>query len=194
MKKIETVGLPDLIKSIRMQLHPDHLPRLKAIDDADYSGVLRKTHEHFQETGKAVTEEYLKRGVYALKQYYAIALLDPANAHAVSAAVDPFWHAHILHTSDYMDFCNLTVGEYMHHQPLDRTDKQKLENVRTLYQYTLDVLGQLFINVDSEFWSTDVSDALMICFHKGNQRMYPAVQPIRLFEPSHRGEAKAFAA
>ncbi len=180
--------------SIKMQLHPDHLPRIQIIEDADYTGVIRKTREYLQETGKTATDEYLAKGIYALKQYYVIALLDPANAHAVSLAVDPFWHAHILHTMDYVDFCNRTVGEYMHHQPLDRADRPKLENVRTLYQYTLEVLGQLFTHVDQEFWSPDVSDALMICFHKGNQEMYPTVQPIRLFEPSPRGEAKAFAA
>jgi len=156
--------------------------------------VIRKVREHFEEIGRPVTEEYLQKGIIALKQYYAIALLDPANAHAVSAAVDPFWHAHILHTQEYMRFCEQVIGEYMHHQPLDRANAPQLENVRTLYGYTLEILEKLFGGIDEEFWSTDMSDAAMICFHKGNVEIYPQMQPIRLFEPVARGESKAFAA
>lgn len=184
--------LRDLIGSIRMPLQKDHLNRLQVIENTDYSNVVRKTREHFEYISMPTSEEYLQEGVFALKQYYAIALLDPANAHAVSTAVDPFWHAHILHTQEYMQFCNQVVGEYMHHQPLDRRNKLQLENVRVLYGYTLEVLEHLFYHVNREFWSPNMTDAAMICFHKGNQEIYTSVQSIRLFEPTSRGESKAF--
>lgn len=34
-----------------------------------------------------------------------------------SKDIDDAWHAHILHTEDYMKFCEETFGCYLHHQP-----------------------------------------------------------------------------
>ncbi len=34
-----------------------------------------------------------------------------------SEDVDTMWHAHILHTQDYMQFCDAYFGHYMHHLP-----------------------------------------------------------------------------
>lgn len=31
--------------------------------------------------------------------------------------IDAMWHEFILHTRDYMDFCQEYFGEYLHHQP-----------------------------------------------------------------------------
>lgn len=31
--------------------------------------------------------------------------------------MDEVWHAHILHTKDYMEFCDHVYGEFLHHQP-----------------------------------------------------------------------------
>lgn len=177
---------------IKVDLHDNHLSRIEVIDNEDYSGVIRKTSEYFREIGKVVDEDYLLRGVMALKQYYAVALLDPANAHAVSVPVDPFWHSHILHTWQYSVFCQNVVGEYMHHQPLDRGNKKQVQNVSTLYDYTLEVLDKIFVHVDQDFWPTADSDGALICFHKGNVEIYSEVQPFRLFEPDNRGKSYAF--
>ncbi len=173
--------------ALRVSVHPEQLKRLSFVDLEDYSGVIRKVQEYFSEIGFVPPEGYIDRGIYALKQYYAVALLDPANAHAVSVPVDPFWHFHVLHTEQYMDFCNRVIGEYMHHRPLDHSKKPHLEAVRQLYSYTLDVLPQLFSVVDAEFWPQNLADSAIICWHKGNQSIYQEVQQYRLFEPSSRG-------
>ena len=34
-----------------------------------------------------------------------------------STDIDEVWHAHILHTEDYMRFCHESVGRYLHHHP-----------------------------------------------------------------------------
>ena len=167
--------------------NPEHLRRIAIIDDEDFDQVLTLVRKEFTKEGRAVSDEYLARGIYALKQYYAIAMLDPANAHAVSVPVDPFWHAHILHTERYEIFCNAVVGEYMHHRPLNHASKTQVAVVRNLYGYTLEVLPKLFTNVEAEFWPQAHSDSALICKHRGNQEIYGALQPIRLFEPNPQG-------
>ncbi len=34
-----------------------------------------------------------------------------------SYEIDEVWHAHVLHTQDYIRFCNQVFGEYLHHSP-----------------------------------------------------------------------------
>ncbi len=184
---IKLVCPKTIFEALSLTIHPEQAKRLYFVDAEDYSDVVRKVMEYFSEIGFIPPPDYLERGIYALKQYYAVALLDPANAHAVSVPVDPFWHFHVLHSEKYMDFCERVIGEYMHHRPLDRSKKPNLEAVRRLYSYTLDVLPQIFSTVDLEFWPQDLSDAAIICWHKGNQEIYPQVQPYRLFEPTPRG-------
>lgn len=179
--------LPSIFETLLVPLHAEQKRRLFLIDSEDYSSVIRKVTEYFTEIGFVPPTNYIERGVYSLKQYYAVALLDPANAHAVSAPVDPFWHSHILHSEQYMSFCEMVVGEYMHHRPLDHSKTLHLDAVRRLYSYTLDVLPQLFSIVDEVFWPQGLSDAAIICWHKGNQGIYTEVQPYRLFEPTERG-------
>ncbi len=184
--------MKDVIDGIIMPIHPQQRRRIAEIDAEDYSGVKRKTREFLMEIGNKPTDRYLDAGVYALKQYYAVAVLDPANAHAVPARVDPFWHAHILHTQQYVGFCDRVVGEYMHHTPLDPGNGDQVQNVRELYAYTLETMEKLFGEFDEKFWTDDLSDAAMICFHRGNQELYPRLQPYRLFEPNPRGRSHAF--
>ena len=176
-----------LFSALAADLHPEQKKRLAVIDMEDYSGVVRKTAEYFSEINFTAPEGYMERGIYALKQYYAVAMLDPANAHAVSRPVDPFWHAHILHTEQYVEFCNRVVGEYMHHRPLNHGNEDHVAVIRRLYRYTLDVLPKLFNVVDNNFWTKDIPDEMLICWHKGNQEIYRELQPMRLFEPNERG-------
>lgn len=43
-----------------------------------------------------------------------------------SDEIDDVWHAHILHTEDYMNFCNEVFGYYLHHHPHNK--RAKLSN------------------------------------------------------------------
>lgn len=185
--------MKNVSESILVQVTSKQFQRLERIDAEDYSGVMRKVAEdHLLMTGKVLTDDHLVRGVYALKQYYAIAMLDPANAHAVTVPIDPFWHSHILFTVQYREFCNQVVGEYMDHVPLNRGDSRQIENVGQLYSYTLEKMSVLFGEIDGEFWQAQFTASDLICYHKGNQSIYKDLQPDRLFEPSIRGQAWAF--
>ena len=88
----------NIIDSIKVDLQPLHLEKIKKIDEFDFS---KKSKRVAKETG-IHDKEYLNQGIHNLKRYYIVALLDPLNEHAVSETVDPFWHAHVLHTKDYI--------------------------------------------------------------------------------------------
>jgi len=174
-----------LVENLKVQARPEHIRRLRVIDDEDYSGVIRKTQEILTAAGKSPTREFLERGVEALKLYYAIPVLDPANAHAISFELDPFWHSHMLHSKLYTRFCQEAIGEYLHHEPLDKTDAVHLAGAARLYAYTVEVLNEAFKYVDSYFWSPEVTNARLICFHMRVNN--PPIKEIALFKEVERG-------
>ena len=132
--------------------------------------------------GFETTQEWLDEGVLALKQYYAVALLDPFNRHAVSDAIDPFWHAHILHTKQYAEFCDNVFHHYVHHIPLDHADTQAVGLMRKLYDYTYQVYEDMFGYVNPEFFASQLEDERLVCMHGADDNAemrrvtkYPAV-------------------
>ncbi|MBP9826950.1 hypothetical protein KBC99_00550 [Candidatus Saccharibacteria bacterium] len=184
-----------VVDALRSNPGSELMRRIALIDAEDYTGIARKVAADLAalHNGEVPNPTYVDTGIFALKQYYVVALVDPANAHAISSPLDPFWHAHILHSEAYMRFCDRVIGEYMHHVPLDHDTPSQVQNVRTLYDFTLERLAQLFWDVDREFWPSSVSDAELICYHKGSYDIYPEVQTLRLFEPCPEGTAHAFA-
>ncbi len=164
-------------------INPNHLRRIEILDGIDFTAVGKKVMADAAKRGEILSEEYIERGILALKQYYVIAILDPANGHAVSPAVDKFWHAHMLFSSEYEKHCKMMVGEYMHHEPLDHDDHKKVKKVRALYGYTIDSFDKVFNRVDRKFWPKTLSNKELICWHFGNTIMYMELQPHRLFDP-----------
>lgn len=182
-----------LVSQIALPTTANQKARLQRIDEEDFSLVMKKVREELALQNIQVTDDYLIRGINALKQYYAIALLDPANAHAIPANLDPFWHMHILCTEQYFKFCNDVIGEYMHHMPLDRDDPAKVKNVSELYAYSLEMAPKLFHDPDRIFWAREFNQDDVICMHKGNQSIYLSIQKDRLFEPTPAGKTWAYA-
>jgi hypothetical protein len=61
----------------------------------------------------------------AIAEYRKFMALIAAGHHGlsmISPLVDEVWHAHILHTQDYADFCRTAVGRFVHHQPNSSRD------------------------------------------------------------------------
>ena len=129
-----------LTNKVKKRLSARQIAALQRIDDEDFSGVRRKVAEEFKKQGRVVDDAYLDAGIFALKLYYALPVVDPLNMHAVSDELDPFWHMHILHTKQYAAFCEETVGTFMHHDPLDHAQATAVAQVRFLYGYTVTVL------------------------------------------------------
>jgi hypothetical protein len=49
--------------------------------------------------------------------------------------IDEIWHDHILHTSDYNDFCQIYFGSFFHHAPRDRLSNRVIDIEPTLELY-----------------------------------------------------------
>lgn len=147
-------------------LQPIHKRLLAEIDATDFSPVQKKVASDLRKQGIVVVQDWLDEGILALKQYYAIAILDPRNMHAVSDAVDPFWHAHILHTEAYMDFCDRAVGAYLHHDPLDHDHETRVGAVDRLYRYTTWCFKRFFNHVNLEFFPEELPQHRLVCLHQ----------------------------
>ncbi len=67
------------------------------------------------------TEERARELMVALCQWFAlIPSLNKGDWHAVlESDVDQIFHALILNTRVYRDFCNKYLGEFVHHTPMD---------------------------------------------------------------------------
>jgi len=154
-----------LISTIAMDVSPLQRQRLALVDAEDFGPVIRKVREESTKQGGRLLTRDTEAGVLALKQYYAVALLDPFNEHAVSDHVDPYWHAHILHTTQYTRFCERVFGQYIHHEPLDHADTKQVARVAELYRYTYGVFCRMFSYVDGDFYPEDLPDSRTICTH-----------------------------
>jgi hypothetical protein len=154
-----------ILDSIRIDLTEFHIKKIQEIDNFDYSNTLKKVNH---DLGGGLTKEYLLSGLENLKRYYIVALLDPANQHAVSAMVDPFWHSHVLHTKEYFDFTSSVFDQYIHHAPLDPDDKEEVDRITELYKYTLNVYSKIFKDVNEEWWPkvTGSNIGPVICYHQ----------------------------
>lgn len=154
-----------LMSTIKTELTPFHQERIAQIDAEDFSHVERKVREELAKQGITPSQEFIDAGILALKQYYAVALLDPVNQHAVSDTIDPFWHAHILHTKRYFAFGEKIFGQYIHHTPLDHADRDEVARVGRLYAFTAQVYRQMFSYVNPDFYPVELPDVRLICYH-----------------------------
>jgi len=77
---------------------------------------------------KALEREY--------KRYIAIVCSNPNHRFPMTKAVDPFWHAHILHTKNYCAMCDrVNNGVYIHHEPLsEETDRSAVAESYALFR------------------------------------------------------------
>jgi hypothetical protein len=177
-----------LESTIAIDLTELQLEMVRLIDTENFEGVKRKVREEFAHWGETVSEEFLEAGVLALKQYYAVALLDPYNEHAVSDSIDPFWHAHILHTKEYIAFGERIFGQYVHHEPLDHDNATQLRHVARLYAYTTNAYRKMFSHIDAAFYPEVMPDAQLLCSHQEIYRIdlrqattFPAVNIDKAF-------------
>jgi hypothetical protein len=71
---------------------------------------------------------------------------------APSRMVDKGWHAFILHTREYADFCQAVAGRFIHHAPDDEPDVDPIDTeART--EMTVDVMRRTGLPVDEDLWS-----------------------------------------
>lgn len=88
------------------------------IDKLDLTPVINRLVqlEGFTHEEATMASEQYRNFLYLQKKYGDEFDLPP------STDIDEVWHAHILHTKDYMNFCHEVYGEYLHHQPGSEKD------------------------------------------------------------------------
>lgn len=77
---------------------------------------------------------------------------DHAAPLAPSALVDIGWHAFILHTHDYADFCQRIAARFLHHVP---TEANESATARDTLVRTVTAIQRAGFAVDHELWRGD---------------------------------------
>ncbi|MGV9691093.1 glycine-rich domain-containing protein [Streptomyces sp. NPDC003444] len=100
-----------------------------------------------------VTEDQGNRGVDQLAAFLAVAATTPGKV-TPSLRVDLFWHAFVLHTKPYADFCAALGGGFIHHVP-DRGSGHDPAEGRAAMRRTADLIREAGYRADPEFWPLD---------------------------------------
>ncbi|MFD9416912.1 glycine-rich domain-containing protein [Streptomyces goshikiensis] len=97
-----------------------------------------------------ITDDQGNRGVEELVAFLAVAATSTKKM-APSLRVDLFWHALILHTKPYAEFCNALAGGFIHHVP-DRNGGHNPEEGRAAMRRTAEMIREAGYETDPDFW------------------------------------------
>ncbi|MFJ5973997.1 glycine-rich domain-containing protein [Streptomyces sp. NPDC093060] len=84
----------------------------------------------------------------AITLCYVMGSTNAGDVMAPSKAVDPGWHAFMLHTEDYAKWCTENFGYFLHHRPNSKVRTQGL---------MVDVVGRIRaegFEADERLWGT----------------------------------------
>lgn len=104
-----------------------------------------------------LTDDKADRGVGQMLAFLAAGAYSDTPL-SPSPPVDDFWHAFLLHTQAYQDFCSGTIGKFVHHQP-GFLDKEEHGGGKALRARTVDAIVAAGFVIDMEFWpELDLAD------------------------------------
>ncbi|NEA26604.1 hypothetical protein G3I70_29520 [Actinomadura bangladeshensis] len=107
--------------------------------------VARIVHERHVSTDEA--ERVLTQAL----AFLMACALNPSAELAPSKAVDVGWHAFVLYTSEYAEFCHRVAGRFIHHTPDDPGDNRpRGAGIRA----TVAAMEQAGLPVDPVLWET----------------------------------------
>ncbi|WP_097992672.1 glycine-rich domain-containing protein [Streptomyces sp. f51] len=115
--------------------------------DSQMRGILVANMLHKFPEMKA---EFAHRGVGQMLAFLATGV-DSEEPVRPSPMVDDFWHAFLLHTKAYREFCTDRLGKFVDHQP-GFLDKDEHGGGKALRARTVDAITTAGYMVDSEFW------------------------------------------
>lgn len=119
-------------------LSPSVLHKIEALEREDCASAIgrmaRMGHE-LSESGE-LRIEFLR---FMALQHFLDSPIAP------SKVVDDFWHAFILETHAYVNFCNTHFGEYVHHYHDPNTPRT--------YQKTRTLIFELFPSASEKTWT-----------------------------------------
>jgi hypothetical protein len=155
-----------LTAQVRITASDRQIAALERIDKEDFNLVVYKTKKAFEEREIHPPEIFFEDGIMSLKQYYCTTIFDPYNCHAVADNLDRFWHEHVLDTARYSILCRDLKG-FMHHDPLDRRNLDKVAAIGQVYLYTYKVLVKIFgkKNLSEDFFPEKPEIDILVCRH-----------------------------
>ncbi|MEU8824074.1 hypothetical protein [Streptomyces sp. NPDC048636] len=104
-----------------------------------------------------MTEDQADRGISQMLAFLAAGARSDVPL-SPSPLVDDFWHAFLLHTKAYQEFCAETLGKFVHHQP-GFLDKEEHGGGKALRARTVEAIAAAGYIVDLEFWpEVDIAD------------------------------------
>jgi hypothetical protein len=127
----------------------------RASRGADLDGATARSVVARLEKDEGVAREAAERSVTELLKFLDLAAEMTANgddrALIPSAKVDAAWHAFILHTRPYTEFCERRYGEYLHH---DVTPPKESVTAREVFEYarTRVLIERRYGDLDEELW------------------------------------------
>ncbi len=77
-----------------------------------------------------------------------------------SVAIDDVWHEFILHTDEYITYCNKEFGKIIHHHPLRKATSEEL---RECYLRTINALTRNYGEIDTRLWPVENESSIAIC-------------------------------
>jgi hypothetical protein len=90
----------------------------KLIDAVDLNPTIHRlmtVHHWKKKQALEAVKQY--RNYLFLRKKYDHQYVSDIYALPPSYDIDEVWHAHILHTEDYYDFCKQAFGHFLHHHP-----------------------------------------------------------------------------
>lgn len=119
-------------------------PRLRELIASDLFGKLARrvaVDGYDQETAERIVEQAL--GFLVACARFPDRHLSP------SENVDAGWHAFILHTADYAEFCERVAGRYIHHRPNDPGEAAQGQQAIGV---TIAAMRDAGLHVDPDLW------------------------------------------
>lgn len=105
-----------------VELSDEEMAALEKLDAAKFPYV----REKLIKSGE-VTAEEMDEVEREFKRFMALNHLGKGPIRMTSKKIDAFWHQFILFTRQYFDFCMLTFGHFIHHDPWTRETSNNLK-------------------------------------------------------------------
>ncbi|MFE0132813.1 glycine-rich domain-containing protein [Streptomyces sp. NPDC059037] len=97
-----------------------------------------------------LTEEKAERGVGQMLAFLAACAYSDRPL-SPSPLVDDFWHAFLMYTQAYQEFCERKFGKMLHHKP-GFLDRDEHGGGKALRARTVDAITLAGYEIDMEFW------------------------------------------
>jgi hypothetical protein len=131
---------------------------LQSLQDYDLSRVrTRLVHEG------ALPVAGIDEAIFEFRRYLGVCVVTGASFHVLSRQVDHVWHTSLLFTEVYADFCQQTVGGFLHHEPETPGETPSVgdmpavgEKFRASYEALFGPLGRLWKDALQETTERDI--------------------------------------